>query len=180
MYTDSQGRNIPSTVDEFAPILVRSKLSTQEQAVDFVAKYHEQPKPGNLPDTLTAFCSFLVGEGLVTSWQCINLRNGQWKGFYLDHYLLLDKVYEDSKRRHYLARGTTDGAYVRLAISPSRGPEIHYEMVEKYYRNRRDSHPCDHNPRTATNRSTAHSAASGLIMWALKINSRTAKFTAAW
>jgi hypothetical protein len=132
MYTDSQGRNIPSTVDEFVPILVRSKLSTQEQAVDFVAKYHEQPKPANLPDTLTAFCSFLVGEGIITTWQCMKLRNAQWKGFYLGKYLLLDNVYEDDKGSHYLARRATDGMYFGLAVSRSEGADIKYTVYEKY------------------------------------------------
>ncbi|MFO0788279.1 MAG: hypothetical protein U0805_02410 [Pirellulales bacterium] len=64
------------------------------------------------------FCDFLISSNRLTAWQCNKLLVGKWKGFYLDHFVLLDQIGKDSDYSYYKARNTTDGKMVRLSITP--------------------------------------------------------------
>ncbi|HEX2475621.1 MAG TPA: hypothetical protein VHK01_12800 [Lacipirellulaceae bacterium] len=137
MYKDSHGRDVPFTPEEFLRLLIRSELATKEESAALLAEFREvYLKSTWLPDSITAFCSYLVGAGHLTTWQCAKLRQGQWKGFYLGGFELLDLVsIDEEKFSHYLARNTGDDAIVRLAITPparANGHDIEYRVVERF------------------------------------------------
>ena len=116
--------------------LVRSGLATDQQASDLVSVYSEVfLASSQLPDTLTAFCTFLVASETVTTWQCEQLRNGKWKGFLLDNFVLLDSLGPDSEFGYFLARNKTDGEVVSLAITPlnrTSSSKIEYRVDRRF------------------------------------------------
>jgi eukaryotic-like serine/threonine-protein kinase len=122
-------------IEQFAALLVRSRLTTEQEAKGLVAAFQQESREAaSTADTLTAFCNHLIACKRITAWQCEKLRMGKWKGFYLDHYLLLEQVGKDVDYAYYAARDTRDGTLVRLAITPvarTQGWEIEYR-VERY------------------------------------------------
>jgi hypothetical protein len=136
MFTDSTGRHVPTSIEELVPVLIRSGLATEQEAAHFYTQYrNEFLKKVRIPDTLTAFCSFLVAHGNLSTWQCWKLRQGQWKGFRLDDFVLVDFLDKDQECSYYLARNTRDDAFVCLAIVPmahSKGKEIEYRIAHHF------------------------------------------------
>jgi hypothetical protein len=136
MYTDHKGREIPVTIDEFLPVLVRSELVTQPKSSELVARYQEEYLPTtDVPDSLTAFCSFLIADGTLTTWQCTKLRNAQWKGFYLDGWLILDHIDLDQDCSYFLVHHTTQDTFARMAVTPPtrwKGREIEYRITHRF------------------------------------------------
>jgi hypothetical protein len=136
MFKDSHGRDVPFTPEEFLRLLIRSELATEEESAALLAEFREEYlKSTWLPDTITAFCSYLVGAGHLTTWQCAKLRQGQWKGFYLGGFELLDLLSIDKEFSYFLARDIRDDAIVRLAITPparAKGHRIEYRVVERF------------------------------------------------
>ena len=81
-------RHRADSIEEFLDILVRSGLATEHQAKSLATQFREvYLKSSGIPDCITALCSFLVTSGVLTTYQCWKLRNGQWKGFYLDDFV---------------------------------------------------------------------------------------------
>jgi hypothetical protein len=116
-------RDRADTVDQMVAALIRSALVTEDRAAALLTEYRTDFAPSSgMPDTVTAFCTYLVSIEEVTTWQCEKLRNGQWKGFFeLDDYELLDKLGSDDEYGYYLGRHTAKGTFVRLAIRLAHG-----------------------------------------------------------
>jgi hypothetical protein len=112
--------NLPHQVNrvkEFAAILVRSGLADQQAVTSLLARYRNDYLPESKdPDTITAFCCFLVATGVLTPWQCDKLRRGQWKGFFYHDFVILDTLGFDGAVGHYLTRNINTGAYVDLTF----------------------------------------------------------------
>ncbi len=68
--------------------------------------------------TLTQFTDYLIASGFLTCWQCAKLREGRWKGFFLESYKILEFLGCDEKCGRYLAERTLDGHRVVLAVTP--------------------------------------------------------------
>jgi hypothetical protein len=136
MYTDHKGRQIPVTIEEFLPLLIRSELATEPQASELLVRYQEEHLPTtDVPDSLTSFCSFLVADGMLTTWQCTKLRNAQWKGFYLDGWLFLDHADLDQDYSYFLVRHTTEGTIAQMAVVPParwKGRDVDYRIVHPF------------------------------------------------
>jgi hypothetical protein len=111
--------------DNFISILVRSQLTTQDHIESIVASFQRDYVPtSKYSNTITALCSFLTSCGLLTSWQCGRLRRGQYKGFSIDEFTLLDNMGQDRGEQCYLAREKTTGTLVRIAIRPLKMPTV--------------------------------------------------------
>jgi hypothetical protein len=108
------------SVEDFTRLLVRSGLVSEDRVAVLVDEFHNQFLPtSKLANTITAFCSFAVGNGEITSWQCEKLRKGQWKGFFdLEGFVMLDNFEPDSEYAHFLARDLKTGGIVRVAVTP--------------------------------------------------------------
>ncbi|WP_425397666.1 hypothetical protein [Aeoliella sp.] len=125
-----------NTIEELVELWVRSKLATEQMAADHVRAYRENFLDSSpLPDTITAFCSYLVSAGALTPWQCQMLRNGKWKGFYLDRYEIVDQLRREDGLIQCLARDTEKDTYVQLSIvTPphATGPRVQYTVDREF------------------------------------------------
>ena len=77
--------------------------------------------PGGTADRLDSLCSHLISKLVLTRWQCDKLRQGRYKGFRLDKYLLLDYLGSEGMISTFLARDVTTGMQVTLAVAPKHG-----------------------------------------------------------
>ncbi len=56
------------TIEAFIELWVRSQLTTQDEAANQLRAYKEQfHTASSLPDTITAFCIYLVSAGAVST-----------------------------------------------------------------------------------------------------------------
>lgn len=68
--------------------------------------------------SFTAFTRYLVANGIVTCWQYAKLRNGQYQGFFLDGYKILDHIGADSGCSRFLTEDTRTAQSVVLCVKP--------------------------------------------------------------
>jgi hypothetical protein len=80
--------------------------------------------------SLDDFVEQLLSQEVITAWQCEKLKRGQYKGFYLDDFLLLDFDHVDSERSYYVARNLKTGELNLLGIYPAGDePVIRYDAL---------------------------------------------------
>src|SRR5687767_8603054 len=86
----------------FLSTLRRSGL-IDESRINDVQK--ELTNSASLPfgNSITSLTVMLVARGLLTNWQEVNLREGKWRGFFLDDLILLDYLSTSTEFRTYLA-----------------------------------------------------------------------------
>ena len=105
-------------VEEFWKLLADSGLVKQDELVrvreSYRAEYLHAIKQS---DTVDAVCSFLLIASRLTPWQCEKLRCGQWKGFFLDQYIMVDQIGSDERYQYYLAKHFKLGKYVRITVT---------------------------------------------------------------
>jgi hypothetical protein len=117
----------PETVEEFAELLARSRITTTGEAIKWLALFRaEHPIASDASNAITAFCSFLASGDWVTEWQCEKLKLGRWKGFYYeDYYILLGQVGKggseaSSYYASYKARDSRTNKLVCIVMRPLR------------------------------------------------------------
>src|SRR5262245_4077178 len=124
------------TIEGFIDFWVRSQLTTQEEALTHQHAYKETfLRASSIPDSITAFCCYLVSAGALSCWQCDMLRRHKWKGFFLDHYEVVDLVGYDDDSSYYLARDLDTKEYVKLAVvlkDPTKGPPAAYHVASRF------------------------------------------------
>ena len=74
--------------DKFLSMVLASRLATSEELRQAFDEFSESRNAG--VDT-SDFADHLVTCGLLTRWQCDMLMRGRYKGFFLDHYMILDQ-----------------------------------------------------------------------------------------
>lgn len=123
-------------IEHLAALLARSQLSSEDCTTQLISQYHnERFWQSTFGEPVTSFCAFLVGTGVVTTWQCEKLRNGQWKGFFdFEGYVVLDDLGSQNDFWYFLARSTSEQTIVRLAAKPrgewqSNKPEFRVDHV---------------------------------------------------
>ena len=57
-----------------------------------------------------------VAKGILTHWQAAKLRNGMYKGYWLDAYLLLDHLLSSGNSNLYLARDQRTGKLCKVKV----------------------------------------------------------------
>ncbi len=106
--------------DGFSRVLLASGLVDETELAAIVADFRSHaardPKYGA---SLTAFTTYLVAKGIITCWQCAKLRNGQYKGFFLDGYKMLDHLRDDERCNRYLVEDSRTGQCVVLCVVPT-------------------------------------------------------------
>src|SRR6476659_4939528 len=103
-------------VAEFVTILAKSDLCNKHEAEALLNRFRE--KHGEGQNLVDEFCEFLIATNLFTAFHCDMLRKGKWKGFYMDNYLLLERIGKDTEFTYYKARDARDGKLVRLTVEP--------------------------------------------------------------
>lgn len=103
----------------FLKVLIKSGLIEKEQRRHVFASFRDAyPKGQDGPDELAVLCKFLVARDVLTVWQCNKLRHGQYKGFFVDEFRLLDRAGVDGDDTLYLAEDLRSGGYVHLGVEP--------------------------------------------------------------
>jgi hypothetical protein len=104
-------------VEEFWKLLAGSCLVERDALPPLRKSYREEylRATGQL-DTVDSASSFLLVARQLTPWQCEKLRCGQWKGFFLEQYVIVDLIESNETCRYYLARQVKMGNYVRIAV----------------------------------------------------------------
>jgi hypothetical protein len=107
-------------VDEFAKLVVMSRLASGEQVAELVCQFRCDPRATRRGLTTTDFSDFLVARHVLTFWQCHLLRNHQYKGFLLGGFKLLDFQSQADTDLYYLAEEIESGELVTLVVHPPR------------------------------------------------------------
>jgi len=106
-------------IDGFCRILAASGLVGGDWIASALADFRAHAaRDSKYGASFTAFTKYLVANGIVTCWQCAKLRNGQYKGFFLDGYKLLDHIGADPSCSRYLAEDSRTGQCVVLCFKP--------------------------------------------------------------
>jgi eukaryotic-like serine/threonine-protein kinase len=119
-------------IDQFTTLLTNSRLIERAEAEGLAAVFQNECRKLNTPITVEMFCDFLIASDRLTAWQCDKLRLGRWKGFYVDDYVILGHLGKDHVSSYCKARNTTDGALVRLAVTPSSRPPFFEYRIDSY------------------------------------------------
>ncbi len=124
----------PDEFEGFVELLRRSGLATERAVGELVERYRKNYLPATrLPDTVTAFCSFLVAENVLTTWQCTKLRECRYKGSRVGHWLFLDELGGRTKERLFFARDERGLGHAILKVIPQDGPvPVRFEVVQRF------------------------------------------------
>lgn len=102
-------------LDKFLELLQRSELARPSEVVAWCAEFPITSTDSQAVDEL---CRHLTGKGVLTPWQCDKLRQGKWKGFFLDGYCLLGQIGKDDTSSTYLCREVATHKYVAMRVTP--------------------------------------------------------------
>jgi len=119
-----------SELDKFLALTLQSGLLGFDELHSALDKFRRerqvQFKNGRVE--LAAFCEYLVNQTLLTRWQCEKLRAGQFKGFFLDHFKLLEQVGMTGTLGTYAVEDVRSKRRGILKVGPKDWP--HYEIDE--------------------------------------------------
>jgi hypothetical protein len=99
----------------FIELIRKSRLLSDEQldqALSEVSKAFEEPH------TVVALSAYLIGSGLLNSWQIAKLRDGKWKGFYLGKLKILEHCGVDDLYQYYVAKHVETDEIVAIRVTP--------------------------------------------------------------
>lgn len=124
-----------SDFQEFLSLVVRSGLVEQEFLNSSLAMYRTDDfSATNGYETVTAFANFLITHRILTYWQCEKLREGKYKGFFLEQYKMLDHLKSDHMYNYCLAKDTKDGTRVEIAVRHPDGwlnGKVEFEILRR-------------------------------------------------
>jgi hypothetical protein len=112
---------------EYIELIRKSRLLSDEQldrALSEVSKVFESPH------TVAALSTYLIGSGLLNSWQIAKLRDGKWKGFYLGKLKILEHCGVDDIYQYYIAKHVETDEIVANRISPKSRSGTFFAPVE--------------------------------------------------
>ena len=97
--------------------------------MEITNRFRASQPPTKKSSGTAAFCAFLVANEILTAWQSEKLLNGKFRGFFLNDFVLLDRLPNDANFGYYLARDVRDSKLVRLAVTPvNRTKGIEYRV----------------------------------------------------
>ena len=110
--------NSINDIHGFCQVLLASGLIGKTALSEVLSGFRSPgPRDSTCRETLTAFTNHLVALGIITSWQCGKLCNGQYKGFFMDGYKLVDHLGDDNCCNRYLVEDRS-GKHVVLCVVP--------------------------------------------------------------
>lgn len=121
------------SIEFFLDLIRRSGLVHEGLVGELVDRFQQSPYfHARLPESITAFCSFLVAENVLTTWQCAKLREWRFRGFILGDWTILDEIGREADARLFLARESQGTGQAILRIWPPKerfGPRL--EVVRR-------------------------------------------------
>ena len=102
---------------QFVDKLGRSKLCSEQEIKELLTGFQvDREETTNEKDEVDQFCTYLINNKCLTKWQCDKLRIGKWKGFYFDHYLILEPI-GDGLEHHYKIRDISSGRLMKVTLT---------------------------------------------------------------
>ena len=105
-------------VDKFLSLILKSGLVELEDLNAACKDFLTESSAIGHKQTFDSLCEFLISTNRITQWQCDRLKEGRWKGFFLDQYKLLNIIESDELYSYYLAEEVSTKHRVRLQIAP--------------------------------------------------------------
>ena len=124
-------------LEKFLNLAMRSGLLQSAGLAGAFERFQRQPNLLAKSDSIVGgFCEFLTQEGILTRWQCDKLREGRYKGFFLDNLKLLRHVGCVGQCAMYEADDTLQKRRVVLrvyppTVVPRKDGKPHYEIVDE-------------------------------------------------
>jgi len=110
------------SIEFFLELIRRSGLVADGEVGTLVERFRKSPYYyARLPESITAFCSFLVAANVLTTCQCAKLREWRFRGFFLDEWVLLDEIGRENDARLFLSRELHGTGQAILRIWPPKG-----------------------------------------------------------
>jgi hypothetical protein len=119
----------PEAQESFVATLKRSSLIEEpllSQLLDEFGKSAAHP----FADSITSLTMMFVSRGLLTNWQVAKLREGKYKGFFLDDLLLLDYLKSSKEYSTYLARDRKRNVLCKVNVFPPKWLDAPREMMK--------------------------------------------------
>ena len=105
-------------LEGFCQVLSASGLLRDKSIESVVADFRAHAEGDKFGASLPGFTHFLVRRGLLTAWQCGKLRLHQYKGFFLDNYLIVDQLPFGKNCSRFVAENVETGQLVVLCAKP--------------------------------------------------------------
>lgn len=107
-------------IDRFLAHLLASQLVPQSKLEETYLKWQAEYTGRR---HVAVFCARLIEDDLLTEWQCQQLQEGKYWGFFIDDYRVDEYLRTDDKYDKYLACETSTGQRVILEVqSPAIAP----------------------------------------------------------
>ena len=114
-------------LDHFCLFLGASQLLQPREIQHLRAKFAQARPNGSLDH----FTQFLHALGKVTAWQSDLLRQEKYKGFFLDCFVLLDRLEYRADHTRFLARNTATQHQLILCVKPHAPNDRDYYWTEE-------------------------------------------------
>lgn len=111
-----------SDIDRFLAHLLASQLVTQSTLEQACVEWQTE---WMIRKNLDSLCERLVGSDILTQWQCQQLRDGKYWGFFVDDYRIEEYLRTDGARDKYLACEKSTGQRVILEVQSPAIARLH-------------------------------------------------------
>jgi eukaryotic-like serine/threonine-protein kinase len=123
--SSSDYESVANEVDRLLGLILSSGLVQFSELRAACADFDTDRTDSTAVDDLS---EHLIANGTLSEWQCSKIRQGRWKGFYLDEYCLVDHLGVTETTTTYLARNVETGKRVAITITP---PDLkHYRVSD--------------------------------------------------
>jgi hypothetical protein len=121
-----------SDLDRFLAMALASNLANVGDLESWRQRFNAERSAAARTDVdeLTAFCDFLIEQGLLTRWQCKMLVEGKFRGFFVEHFKLLELARDTGSWIVFSAEDCRTKRLVRLRIRPQGGGKVECELDE--------------------------------------------------
>jgi eukaryotic-like serine/threonine-protein kinase len=119
----------PYSFEVFSTLILKSRLLNRESLSAACMDFLAECKRLNREATIDLLSEFLVSTDRLTKWQNEKLRQGRYKGFFIDGYKLLDALNEEGIHSNLLAEHleTKRNVILRITVQNRR---ISYTVAE--------------------------------------------------
>jgi hypothetical protein len=121
-----------SDLDRFLAMAFASYLANPGELQSWRQQFNSRRSTPACADEndLAAFCDYLIEQGQLTQWQCKMLLLGKYRGFFVEHFKLLEPIDETGSWKVFSAEDRHTKRLVRLRIKPLGGGNVECEIDE--------------------------------------------------
>ncbi|MCA9208709.1 MAG: serine/threonine protein kinase, partial [Planctomycetales bacterium] len=130
------------SVQRFIELLRRSKLANRQQ-IEAVIDEIKTNHGGKVPSDASLVAQAFLDADVLTQWQCDKLRDGRYRGFFLDKYKLLRQIGRGGMSTVYLAEHTLMHRSVAVKVLPKHRNDDSSHL-ERFYLEAKAAAALDH------------------------------------